>query len=238
MAISSPLMFLSILFVSAISVALILLRSMGRQGSVLYRMDADEMFNSSEVIQWESGKSINSIAATQGIRIRRRCPPRYPSEGVGADRAVPRNVLEQIIWDKEVEVSQRKARTTLQKVMESAERAPPPRDFVGALDAARRRNGVPALVAEVKKASPIKGLLREHFNPVSLSQIEILGICLLSISEDGLSDRNSWQVEVAHTYEKNGAACLSILTDEKHFLVRSPFASCWSELFSIFFTAY
>lgn len=64
------------------------------------------MFNSAEVIQWESGKSINSIAAAQGIRIRRRCRPRYPSEGSGADKAVPRNMLEQIIWDKEVEVSQ------------------------------------------------------------------------------------------------------------------------------------
>ncbi|PAN11627.1 hypothetical protein PAHAL_2G157200 [Panicum hallii] len=164
-------------------------RCLAAEGSVLHRLD-DEMFNSSEVIQWESGKSINSIAAAQGIRIRRRCRPRYPSEGIGADRDVPRNVLEQIIWDKEVEVSQRKAKAPLQKVMESAERAPPPRDFVGALDAARRRNGLPALIAEVKKASPIKGLLREHFNPV----------------------------EIAHAYEKNGAACLSILTDEKHFL--------------------
>ncbi|CAL5065280.1 unnamed protein product [Urochloa decumbens] len=167
--------------------------SAAAQGSVLHRLgSADEtFFNSSEVIQWESGKSINSIAAAQGIRIRRRCRPRYPSEGVGVDRAIPRNVLEQIVWDKEVELSQRKAKMPLQRVVESAERAPPPRDFVAALDAARRRNGgLPALIAEVKKASPIKGLLREDFNPV----------------------------EIARAYEKNGAACLSILTDEKHFL--------------------
>ena len=64
------------------------------------------MFNSEEVIQWESGKTINSIAAAQGIRIRRRCRPRYPSEGSGDDKAVPRTFLEQIVWDKEVEVSQ------------------------------------------------------------------------------------------------------------------------------------
>jgi indole-3-glycerol phosphate synthase len=86
------------------------------QDAILYALEHDEMFNSDEVIQWESGKTINTIAAAQGISIRRRCRPRYPSEGSGDDKAVPRHILEQIIWDKEVEVSQVYTSTTCRSV--------------------------------------------------------------------------------------------------------------------------
>ena len=48
------------------------------------------------------------------------------------------------------------------------EAAPPARDFVGALKASYDRTGLPALIAEVKKASPSRGVLREDFDPVSL----------------------------------------------------------------------
>ncbi|SAL18402.1 indole-3-glycerol-phosphate synthase [Caballeronia choica] len=62
------------------------------------------------------------------------------------------------------------------------------RDFVGALRA-KHAEGKPAIIAEVKKASPSKGVLREHFVPA----------------------------DIARSYEKGGAACLSVLTDVQFF---------------------
>lgn len=140
----------------------------------------DELINAVEVREWENGKSIDDIAAKQGIVIRR-----HPAKGSDS----PRSILEKIIWDKVIEVTEVKKMKPLTLVKEAAEEAPPPRDFLGALKASYQRTGVPALIAEVKKASPSKGVLREDFDPV----------------------------QVAKAYEQNGAACLSILTDEKYF---------------------
>ncbi|MBD2240398.1 indole-3-glycerol phosphate synthase TrpC [Aulosira sp. FACHB-113] len=125
------------------------------------------------------------------MQIRRRSPSstvavsviRYEVAMPGAE---PNNILEKIVWQKEIEVDQMRERVPLRELQKQALTAPPTRDFVGAL---RQGKTKPALIAEVKKASPSKGILRENFDPEA----------------------------IALSYQQGGASCLSVLTDEKFF---------------------
>ncbi|CAM8993109.1 unnamed protein product [Rhodiola kirilowii] len=149
-----------------------------------------------KIKEWEVSKLHEEIASTQGVKIRRRPPTGPPMHYVGPfefrlqnEGNTPRNILEEIIWNKDNEISQLRERKPLYSLKKSLDSAPPVRDFVGALKASYLRTGMPGLIAEVKKASPSRGILRENFDPV----------------------------EIAQAYEKGGAACLSVLTDEKYF---------------------
>ncbi|CAM8888074.1 unnamed protein product [Rhodiola kirilowii] len=149
-----------------------------------------------KIKDWEVTKLQEEIASAQGIRIRRRPPTGPPLHYVGPfefglhdEENTPRNILEEIVWNKDTEISQLKEKKPLHSVKKALDSAPPVRDFIGALKASYLRTGMPGLIAEVKKASPSRGILRENFDPV----------------------------EIAKAYEKGGAACLSVLTDEKYF---------------------
>ncbi|MEB3232593.1 MAG: indole-3-glycerol phosphate synthase TrpC [Leptolyngbyaceae bacterium] len=125
------------------------------------------------------------------MEIRRR-PPSPPVNvdtlefKVQVADADPRNILEKIVWYKEGEVERRREKLPLQQLKSQVQTAPPVRDFWDALAHGKTQ---PALIAEVKKASPSKGVIREDFDPVA----------------------------IATTYAAAGASCISVLTDSEFF---------------------
>ncbi|XQA65426.1 indole-3-glycerol phosphate synthase TrpC [Xanthomonas sacchari] len=98
------------------------------------------------------------------------------------------DILRTILARKADEIAERSARLPLAELVARAEAMPPTRGFARALQAAIA-NGDPAVIAEVKKASPSKGVIRPDFHPA----------------------------DIAVSYEFGGAACLSVLTDEDFF---------------------
>ena len=96
-------------------------------------------------------------------------------------------ILDTILTHKRAEVADRRVSHSLASMKARSADMPPTRDFLGALREQKRRRV--ALIAEVKKASPSAGIIREDFDPI----------------------------QIAQAYKANGADCLSILTDERFF---------------------
>ena len=98
------------------------------------------------------------------------------------------DILTEIVAHKKTEVAARKALRSLAELETAARSASPTRGFFNAL-VGKVHAGLPGVIAECKKASPSKGVIREHYDPAT----------------------------IAASYERGGAACLSVLTDERFF---------------------
>lgn len=125
------------------------------------------------------------------MEIRRRPPnPKvkvaHLEYAIPHEEGEPRHILEKIVWEKDREVASARERLPLDKLKSQVAKLPAPRDFLAALRASCRK---PAVIAEVKKASPSKGVIREDFDAVAIAQ----------------------------GYASGGASCLSVLTDKAFF---------------------
>ena len=98
------------------------------------------------------------------------------------------DILDKILATKQREVAAAQSQISLSEIKARALAMPAPRDFVGAIRQ-RVQQQRPAVIAEIKRASPSKGLLRADFQPA----------------------------DIAKSYARHGAACLSVLTDRDYF---------------------
>ena len=123
------------------------------------------------------------------------------------------DILRRIVAVKEVEVAQAKIDAPPADVERQAKAVPPPRDFTGALRA-KIAAGKPAVISEIKKASPSKGVLREHFDPAAIAKsYELYGAACLSV----LTDRQFFQGDIAHMKAARAACALPVL--RKDFMI-------------------
>tara|TARA_Y100001968_G_scaffold158930_1_gene145371 strand:+ start:404 stop:1291 length:888 start_codon:yes stop_codon:yes gene_type:complete len=125
------------------------------------------------------------------MEIRRR-PPNPSIKVANLEYAIPHpdskpnNILEEIIWEKDIEVEIARKKVPLEDLKKKIKDLPKTKDFIEALKNSKSK---PALISEIKKASPSRGIIREDFNARMIGKM----------------------------YQDGGASCISVLTDKKFF---------------------
>ena len=125
------------------------------------------------------------------MEIRRR-PPNPSVKVANLEYAIPhpdskpKNILEEIVWEKDIEVEIARKKVPLEDLKKKIKDLPQTKDFLQALKNSKLK---PALISEIKKASPSRGIIREDFDARMIGKM----------------------------YQEGGANCISVLTDKKFF---------------------
>jgi len=125
------------------------------------------------------------------MEIRRR-PPNPSIKVANLEYAIPhpdskpKNILEEIVWEKDIEVEIARKKVPLEDLKKKIKDLPKTKDFLQALKSSKLK---PALISEIKKASPSRGIIRDNFDARMIGKM----------------------------YEEGGANCISVLTDRKFF---------------------
>ena len=125
------------------------------------------------------------------MKIRRR-PPNPSIKVANLEYAIPhpdskpKNILEEIVWEKDIEVEIARKKVPLEDLKKKIKDLPKTKDFLQALKNSKLK---PALISEIKKASPSRGIIRDDFDARMIGKM----------------------------YQEGGASCISVLTDKKFF---------------------
>tara|TARA_Y100001970_G_scaffold288521_1_gene416055 strand:+ start:8153 stop:9040 length:888 start_codon:yes stop_codon:yes gene_type:complete len=122
----------------------------------------------------------------------RKRPPNPKVKVANLEYSIPHNeskstnILEEIIWSKNNEIEASKKKISLEDLKKQVSKLPISKDFYASL---QKSENNPSIIAEIKKASPSKGIIRKDFKPIQIAEI----------------------------YEEKGVSCISVLTDKSFF---------------------
>jgi len=128
------------------------------------------------------------------------------------------DILDRILVVKKQEIATARAQKPLEEIRKEALAMPAPRDFLQAIHSRINQNRA-AVIAEIKRASPSKGLLRGRADTQNASASGHTG----NVSSQSAIPEDFIPADIAASYARNGAACLSVLTDEQFFMGSADF---------------
>ena len=130
----------------------------------------------------------------------------------------PNNILEEIVWYKAVEIERWRAKTPLAMLAKMATQAPAARDFKGAILGKLEEYGKPGLIAEVKKASPSKGVIQPDFDAVKIAKVGPAAVARCLESSRRAASFAAMHCRLGRVLARRGRQPLRVVPDQNGLL--------------------